>query len=58
MVDEILDAVDSEGMVTFIEALQSLHLTILLISQVQVDKRTENVLIVEKENDESRLVKF
>ena len=55
-IDEILDAVDSEGMKSFINALNSITKTIYLTTHISIKDREENVVLIRKINDKSYIV--
>ena len=56
VVDEILDQVDSEGMGLFVKSMKGLDKTVFIISQVKTEAPVENVLLIVKEENESRIL--
>ena len=55
VVDEILDQVDSEGMGLFVQSMRGLDKTVFIISQVKTEAPVDNVLLIVKEDNESRI---
>lgn len=52
-IDEVLDSVDSLGLELIIKALQNIGITILIVTQNQVENVSEYTLTIEKVNGES-----
>ncbi len=52
-IDEILDAVDGEGMRSFIEALNSITKTIYLTTHISIKGKEDNVVLIRKVNNKS-----
>ena len=55
VLDEILEGIDEAGLVSVLSALNSIGITAIVVSQLAVAESNDNVLIVTKENGESRI---
>lgn len=56
VLDEILSAVDEEGLAKMFESLNKLEITALIVSHNSVSESYPHTLIIRKENGESRIV--
>lgn len=51
--DEILEGIDEDGLMSVIHALNGIGITSLIVSQLKAAENYENIIVVKKENDES-----
>ena len=54
--DEILDSVDSLGLELIVESLQPLNQSIMIVSQNEINALSENTILIQKKDGESKII--
>lgn len=56
-IDEVMDSVDSLGMLHVIEGLKNVGRTVCIVSQVEINALSEDTLVIQKNNQVSKIIK-